>query len=432
MRVIERKVTEIVPYENNPRVNDDAVDKVAESIREFGFQQPIVVDKDGVIIAGHTRLKAAKKIGLETVPVIQADDLTDEQAKAYRLADNKTNEFATWDFDALDFELLNIEDIDMSRFGFELPEEPDDAEVIEDDFSEDVEPRAKAGDIWKLGDHRLICGDSTDQATIDALMDGSSADLLVTDPPYNVNYSAKSEVPTKAGYYSNPDTIATATKPIANDNMDSESFVNFLIDAFGCASAALKPGGVFYIFHSDTHGFEFRKAVKATKDMDLRQNLVWVKNSFVLGHADYQWKHEPCLYGWKDGAHYFTDDRKNTTVIEDGVPNFSKMKKAEMQELLEQIYSDKVSTTILNEKKPTVNDLHPTMKPVKLIARLVRNSSKPGWNVLDTFGGSGSTLMACEQTNRRCYMCELDPHYCDVIIERWESFTGQKAELING
>ena len=415
MRVIERKVTEIVPYENNPRVNDDAVDKVAESIREFGFQQPIVVDKDGVIIAGHTRLKAAKKIGLETVPVIQADDLTDEQAKAYRLADNKTNEFATWDFDALDFELLNIEDIDMSRFGFELPEEPDDAEVIEDDFSEDVEPRAKTGDIWKLGDHRLICGDSTDQATIDTLMDGSSADLLVTDPPYNVDYTGGTKDKLK----------------IQNDNMGDDAFREFLTSAFETANAVMKPGGVFYIWHADSEGFNFRTATR-NAGWDVRQCLVWVKNTLVLGRQDYQWKHEPCLYGWKDGTHYFTDDRKNTTVIEDGVPNFSKMKKAEMQELLEQIYSDKVSTTILNEKKPTVNDLHPTMKPVKLIARLVRNSSKPGWNVLDTFGGSGSTLMACEQTNRRCYMCELDPHYCDVIIERWESFTGQKAELING
>ena len=415
MRVIERKVTEIVPYENNPRVNDDAVDKVAESIREFGFQQPIVVDKDGVIIAGHTRLKAAKKIGLETVPVIQADDLTDEQAKAYRLADNKTNEFATWDFNALDFELLNIEDIDMSRFGFELPEEPDDAEVIEDNFTEDVEPRAKAGDIWKLGDHRLICGDSTDQATIDALMDGSSADLLVTDPPYNVDYTGGTKDKLK----------------IQNDNMGDDAFREFLTSAFETANAVMKPGGVFYIWHADSEGFNFRTATR-NAGWDVRQCLVWVKNTLVLGRQDYQWKHEPCLYGWKDGTHYFTDDRKNTTVIEDGVPNFSKMKKAEMQELLEQIYSDKVSTTILNEKKPTVNDLHPTMKPVKLIARLVRNSSKPGWNVLDTFGGSGSTLMACEQTNRRCYMCELDPHYCDVIIERWESFTGQKAELING
>ena len=432
MQVSERLVQEIIPYENNPRNNDEAVDKVAESIKEFGFKQPIVVDKDGVVIVGHTRLKAAKKLGLETVPVVVAEDLNEEQAKAYRLADNKTNELAEWDFDALDIELLDIKDIDMGRFGFEVAQEADDGEIIEDDFTEDVEPRAKTGDIWQLGEHRLICGDSTEQETIEKLMDGNEADLLITDPPYNVNYSAKNEVLTKAGFYQNPDTIATATTPIANDNMDSESFLAFLTDAFSCASAVLKRGGCFYIFHSDTYGLEFRRAVKATPDIEMHQNLVWVKNGLVLGHADYQWKHEPCLYGWKTGAHYFTDDRKQTTVIEDGVPNFSKMKKDEMRELLEEIYSDKVSTTILNEKKPTLNDLHPTMKPVKLIARLVRNSSKPGRNVLDTFGGSGSTLMACEQTNRRCFMIELDPHYCDVIIERWESFTGRKAELLNG
>ena len=227
MQVSERLVQEIIPYENNPRNNDEAVDKVAESIREFGFQQPIVIDKDGVVIVGHTRLKAAKKLGLETVPVVMADNLTEEQAKAYRLADNKTNEFAEWDFDALDIELLDIKDIDMGRFGFEVAQEADDGEIIEDDFTEDVEPRAKAGDIWQLGEHRLICGDSTEQETIEKLMDGNEADLLITDPPYNVDYTGKTKDALK----------------IKSDNMNNAAFLEFLTEAFKAADSAIKPGG---------------------------------------------------------------------------------------------------------------------------------------------------------------------------------------------
>lgn len=433
MQVSERLVQEIIPYENNPRNNDEAVDKVAESIREFGFQQPIVIDKDGVVIVGHTRLKAAKKLGLETVPVVMADNLTDEQAKAYRLADNKTNEFAEWDIDALDIELLDISDIDMGRFGFEVAQEADDEEIIEDDFTEDVEPRAKTGDIWQLGEHRLSCGDSTEKETIEKLMDGNEIDLYVTDPPYNVDYSEKVKFLVEAGGYKTPEIIKNNTTPIANDVMDERSFISFLTDAFKNAETKMRAGAAFYIFHSAIHDYEFINAVRNTDKLQIRQHLVWIKNNFVMGRQDYQWNHEPALYGWKDGAaHFFVDDRKQTTTIEDGRPNFSKMKKDEMRELLEEIYSDKVSTTAIREKRPNVADLHPTMKPVKLIARLVRNSSKPGWNVLDTFGGSGSTLMACEQTNRRCFMIELDPHYCDVIIERWETFTGRKAELQNG
>ena len=229
MQVSERLVQEIIPYENNPRNNDEAVDKVAESIREFGFQQPIVIDKDGVVIVGHTRLKAAKKLGLKTVPVVTADNLTDEQAKAYRLADNKTNEFAEWDIDALDIELLDISDIDMGRFGFEVPEEADDGEIIEDDFSEDVEPRAKTGDVWQLGEHRLICGDSTEQETIEKLMDGNEADLLITDPPYNVDYTGKTKDALK----------------IKGDNMNDAAFREFLTKAFETANSVIKPGGRF-------------------------------------------------------------------------------------------------------------------------------------------------------------------------------------------
>ena len=410
MKIIDKKLSEITPYWNNPRKNDQAVDKVAASIQEFGFKQPIVVDSNSVIIVGHTRYKAAQMMQLETVPVLVADDLDEQQVRAYRLADNKTSEFAEWNFDILDNELFNISDIDMSQFGFDIIDAEEEIEVIEDDYTEDVEPRTKLGDVWSLGTHRLICGDSTDSDTILKLMDGQKADLLVTDPPYNI------DVEGKAG-------------KIMNDNMDDIAFKEFLIDAFTVAFSALGGGAAFYIWHGDSEGLNFRSALKDI-GVEIRQCLIWNKSMFTLTRQDYQWKHEPCLYGWVKGTHYFIDDRKQSTVIEDTTPNYRNMKKAELLDLLDEIYSDKVSTTVLYEKKPSISELHPTMKPVKLIARLIKNSSKPGWIVLDTFGGSGTTLIACEQLRRKCYMCELDPHYADVIIDRWEKLTGKQAVLV--
>ena len=411
LEVVQKKLGDIIPYANNPRNNDEAVEAVAASIREFGFQQPIVTDKDGVIIVGHTRLKAAEMLGLETVPVVVAD-LTEDEANAYRLADNKTGEIATWDFELLDIELDGIE-MDMAQFGFVKAEKEEEIEIVVDDVDEDVEQRSEEGDIWQLGEHRLICGDATSEEVIQELMGGDMADLLLTDPPYNVN------VELKAG-------------KIINDNMSDSQFRTFLRESFAAAFSVLREGAAFYIWSSEKERINFQGALQDI-GVDVKQCLIWNKNMFILGRQDYQWKHEPCLYGWVDGAgHYFIDDRKQSTVIEDIPPDFSKMKKSEMRELLEEIYSEHISTTILNENKPTFNDLHPTMKPLKLMARLIKNSSKPKWIVLDTFGGSGSTLIACEQLNRKCYMCELDPHYCDVIINRWEQLTGGKAELITG
>ena len=423
LEVVQKKLGDITPYANNPRNNDDAVEAVAASIREFGFQQPIVTDKDGVVIVGHTRLKAAEMLGLETVPVVVAD-LDEDKANAYRLADNKSGEIATWDVEMLDLELDGI-GIDMSPFGFVTAEVEDEIEITIDDFTEEVPPRAQGGSVWQLGEHRLICGDATDGSVIERLMNGHQADLVITDPPYNVNYGDKAEYLDK---YLNKGHRNKSH--IKNDDMDSVSFYYFLFDSFSRAFDAAKAGAAVYIFHSENEGINFRTAF-VDAGWKLSQCLIWNKNTFVLGRNDYQWKHEPILYGWKEGAsHYFIDDRKQSTVIEDGVSDFSKMKKDEMRELLEEIYSDHISTTIINESKPIMNDLHPTMKPLKLIARLIQNSSKKGWIVLDMFGGSGSTLIACEQLNRKCYMCELDPHYCDVIINRWEQLTGEKARLI--
>lgn len=403
------------PYERNPRDNDKAVDAVAESIKEFGFLQPIVIDKDGVIAAGHTRLKAAEKLGLEQVPVVMADELTEEQIKAFRLADNKTAELADWNFVLLDEELASFEEIDMTKFGFDPLEMADEAEAVEDDYIEpDKLPGfAKPGGYYKLGEHRLICGDSTDKDVLGKLCE-EPADLMITDPPYNVNYEGKGRV----------------RKRIENDNMDDENFFMFLVDAFKAADDSMKLGAGFYIWHGDGKSTSFRVALENT-NLLLRQTIIWVKSQFVLGRQDYQWQHEPCLYGWKEGAgHYFIDDRKQSTVFEDARPNIAQMSKAEMRELLETIYEDKVSTTVLHEKKPSISELHPTMKPVPLIGRLVKNSSRPGEIVLDPFGGSGTTLIACEQLGRRCRMVELDPHYCDVIIDRWQQLTGKGVEVI--
>ena len=418
MNVVEKKLKDIKPYEKNPRKNDEAVQYVAESIRQFGFKVPIVIDGNNVIVCGHTRYKASKKLGLETVPCVVADDLTEEQIKAYRLADNKVSELAEWDFDLLGEELADILNIDMSDFGFDAEvEEQNSGTVKEDDFEVELpeEPKAKQGDIYQLGNHRLMCGDSTSVTDVEKLMNGCKASLLVTDPPYNVNYEGS------AG-------------KIMNDSMDNDSFRQFLRDAFTTADVVMNDGAVFYIWHADSEGYNFRGACFDV-GWKVRQCLIWVKNSLVLGRQDYQWKHEPCLYGWKNGTHFWNGGRKERTTITDfDIFELRDKSKEELLKFIEEYCCDHedIETSIIYEEKPSKNAEHPTMKPIKLLARSVKNSSKEGDNVLDLFGGSGSTLITCEQLNRKCFMMELDPKFIDVIIARWEKFTGQKAVLING
>lgn len=385
MDIINIALKDLKPYENNPRKNDDAVKYVAESIKEFGFKVPIVIDKDNVIVAGHTRYKAAKKLGMTEIPCIIADDLTDEQIKAFRLADNKVAEKAEWDFDLLNTELDDIIDLDMELFGFEDALQDDAEEAVEDEFEVELpaEPKSKLGDIYQLGDNRLMCGDSTVLEDVEKLMGGVQADMLLTDPPYNVNYEGKTKDKLK----------------IKNDKMDNDNFRQFLIDAFSNADMVMKPGAVFYIWHADSEGYNFRGACFDV-GWTVRQCLIWNKNSMVMGRQDYQWKHEPCLYGWKEGAgHLWASDRKQTTVI--------------------------------NFDKPTRNDMHPTMKPIPLFDYQIKNNTKGGDVVLDLFGVSGTTIMACEQNGRRGYSMEYDPRYVDVIVDRWEKFTGAKAVLLN-
>ena len=410
-------ISELKPAERNARRHQEKdIEAIKKSIQEFGFNDPIGVwGPENTIVEGHGRLQAAFELGLEEVPVVRLDHLTDEQRRAYALAHNRTAELSEWDLEIMDMELSEIFDIDMDAFGFDEfgPEESID-DIQEDDFEvkPPEEPRTKRGDVWILGEHRLLCGDSTEPAEIAEFLGGCKADLLLTDPPYNVDYTGKTKDALK----------------IQNDSMDDQTFRAFLTDAMNAATPVMKPGAAFYIWHASSEGFNFHAACRAA-GLHVRQTLVWVKNTMVLGRQDYHWKHEPCLYGWKDGAaHYFTPDRRQTTVIEDQL-DFTKMKKDQLVELLKELYSEQTPTSVMHEDKPLVSDMHPTMKPIKLMARCIKNSTRTGDVVLDLFGGSGSTMIAAEQLGRKCYMVELDPFYCDVIIDRWEKFTGKVAVL---
>ena len=425
MKVVEKNIDSIKPYEQNPRINDNAVDAVAASIKEFGFKVPLVIDSAGVIVAGHTRHKAAKKLGLQKVPCIVADDLTPEQVKAFRLADNKVGELATWNTELEFLELSELDKIgiDMSLFGFEPIQNTDRGEVVEDPVPEpDTSKRAitKRGDVWELGRHRLICGDSTDAATIEKLTQGAAVDMILTDPPYNVDYGAKNDMLNRA------DKGNRNARAIENDKMSDANFYSFLLDVYKNLFGAAKDGAAIYICHADTESVNFINAFKEA-GFYLSERLVWNKNFMVLGRCDYHWKHEPILYGWKPGAaHYFTDSRSETTVLEDK-RDLNKMSKPELKAYIKELLQNGPPATVIDMDKPIRNADHPTMKPVKLMVYLIRNSSRPGEIVLDVFGGSGSTLMAAEQTGRTCYTCELDERYCDVIVKRWEAFTGEKA-----
>ena len=426
-------VSKLKPYENNPRNNDKAVPSIVESIKRYGFNVPITCDKNGVIATGHTRYKAALKLGLAEVPVIYLDDLSDAEIAAWRLVDNKTSEVATWDEDKLNLELKSLLDlkIDLSVFGF--PGEDQILEHVHEDNFVPVlpeKPKARLGDIYQLGQNRLICGDSTKQKDLDDLFNGIQVDLVVTDPPYNIDYEGTNKIAQKVSTAKGKNKTRP-TDSILNDNMDESSFRNFLFDSFVNVVSHTKPGGVFYVFHSESHSLSFRLALEKS-GIEIRQCLIWEKNAFTMGRQDYQWRHEPILYGWKDGAaHYFINDRTQDTVLDLNSMDLSKKNKKELIELIKQLKKNTgVPTTILREDKPLHNDLHPTMKPVKLLARLIANSSRKDELVFDPFGGSGSTLIASEQLDRSCYLVELDPRYVDVIIHRWEEFTGQKAELI--
>ena len=417
MTIKKVPVGKLLPAKYNPRKDlqpgDPEFEKLKRSVEEFGYVEPIIWNKrTGVVVGGHQRLKVLQYLGYTEVDCVVLD-VDEAKEKALNVALNKIS--GAWDVPLLTALLRDLDEsgFDATLTGFDVSEMSDlfddQSEIVEDDPPEaapaDQAPYSKPGDRWLLGDHVLYCGDSTKKEDVAALMDGAEADLVVTDPPYNVAYEGSNGL------------------TIQNDDMPEEQFRAFLVSAFQRMREVMKPGTPFYIWHAETVGGAFRQATNAALGT-VRQMLVWNKNSFTMGHQDYQWKHEACIYGWTDGAaHYFVDDRSQATVIEDKRIDISKMKKEEMRDLLREIFSDKVSTTVLDENKPARNADHPTMKPLKLLARLIKNSSRQGDVVLDTFGGSGSTLITCEQLGRRCYTMELDPKYVDVIVKRYQAFT---------
>lgn len=387
-----KKTKELVPYDKNPRDNDKAVDAVANSIKAYGFKVPIVIDKNNVIVTGHTRLKAANKLGLDEVPCIVADDLSDEQIRQFRIVDNKTSELSDWNFDLLREELLALDDVNMVQFGFDDLDSILKTETKDDDFDENEElpenPYSKRGDVYVLGKHRLMCGDSTVKEDVEKLMDGKVADLIETDPPYNVAIGKKGKQYKERGGYD----CGMTDRTILNDDMDDSSFREFLDKVMVNFYNSIKPGGSIYVFHADTEGYNFRGAFKEA-GFKLSECLIWKKNNFVLGRCPYHYMHEPILFGWREGAaHYFVDDRTQTTILE--------------------------------YDRPQASDLHPTMKPIPLVTKLIQNSSRRGELVLDLFGGSGTTLIACEQIERIAYLMELDEKYVDVIVKRYLKLVG--------
>jgi len=387
--VERRSVDSLIPYARNARTHsEEQVAQLAASIKEWGWTTPVLVDEEGSIIAGHGRVMAARKLGIEEIPVMVARGWTEAQRRAYVLADNQLAANAGWDMDLLKVEIgeLDAEGFNLDLIGFDdkmlagfMAEETDgltDADAVPE---VPKEPVTVLGDVWDMGNHRLICGDSTSIGDLERLCAGQKVDMWLTDPPYNVAYEGKTK-----------DALT-----IKNDSMNDESFRQFLRDAYTAADAVMKPGAVFYIWHADSEGYNFRGAA-ADAGWKVRQCLIWKKSTMVMGRQDYHWKHEPCLYGWKDGAgHLWAADRKQTTILE--------------------------------FEKPSRNGEHPTMKPVALFEYQMLNNTKGGDIVLDSFGGSGTTMIAAEKNGRYSRLMELDPKYCDVIIKRWQEFTGKEA-----
>jgi DNA modification methylase len=398
---------------NNPRViKDDKFKKLVQSIKdlpEMAEVRPVVVNTDMVVLGGNMRLKAMREAGWKDVP-IQVVDWDEDKQRQFIIKDNVSG--GEWDWEMLANEWDTEE---LQEWGLDLPDfdNAKELEAEEDDYEmpDELKTDIVLGDLFEIGPHRLLCGDSTQTDTWGKVMNGCLADMVMTDPPYNVDYASKNKM---LNYSDKGNRIQT---DIENDKMDGDSFYQFLYDFYTALGAYTKAGGSWYVWYSEAEGINFRKAL-IDSGILLKQNLVWVKNNIVLGRQDYQNKHESCLYGWKEGAaHYFVDNRTKTTVIEDNV-NIAKLTKEQMKKMLTEILSEKTPTTVLRADKPHKSVEHPTMKPILLIAPLIQNSSKEGWIVSDAFLGSGSTMVASHQLNRKCYGMELDPKYCQVIVDR--------------
>lgn len=386
-----RQISDLVPYENNARIHSpEQIEKLRRSILQFGFLRPLLINSENGVLCGHGRMEAAKLAGMTELPCVLADHLSEEERIAYILADNELAEQASWDRDIVSAELIKLRaaGFDISLTGFseedirlDIPADPYEDEDFDPEPQEDE--YAEPGTLWRLGQHRLLVGDSTVPEDVARLMGDEVASLLLTDPPYGVDYEGKT----------------SERKKIDNDKLAGQAFLLFLVTAFRNAMEYMADGTPYYVWHPDGDpALEFRQALREV-GMPVHQCLVWVKNSLVLSRQDYHWQHEPCLYGWKSGTHQWHADRKQSSVME--------------------------------FDRPTKSLEHPTMKPVKLFAYLLGNSTVQGDCVLDLFAGSGTTVIACEQLNRRAFCMEKDGRYAAVIIRRWETMTGKKAEQIN-
>lgn len=392
MKIEQISAAALVPYARNSRTHTrEQITQIAASIKEFGFTNPVLIDNEGGIIAGHGRVLAAIELCMEEVPCIMLGYLTKQQKQAYVIADNKIALNAGWDQDMLSLEISDLQDnnFNIEVIGFSEDEisnillKNEESGLTDDDDVPVTNNKiiTKPNDAWMLGDHKLMCGDSTNADALQKLCSGKEVDMWITDPPYNIAYEGKTKDALK----------------IANDSMSDDDFLNFLTNSYLAADSVLKSGGVFYIWHADSESLNFRLAAKKIGWV-VRQCLIWKKSTITLGRQDYQWKHEPCLYGWKSGkSHFWASDRKQTTILE--------------------------------FDKPSKNLDHPTMKPVELIEYQMLNNTKAGDTVLDSFGGSGTTLIAAQKNRRIARIMEIDPKYCDVIVRRWQNFTGQDATL---
>jgi len=417
-------IERVKEYDRNPRCNEGAVEAVAKSIREFGFRVPVIVDAADILIAGHTRMKAARKLGLAKVPVIRADDLTPEQVKAFRITDNATADIATWDYELLPLELRDLQatDYNLDLLGFSADDlakilDPDGTQGLTDPDDVPAPPDeaiTKPGDLWVLGNHRLLCGDSSKPADVDRLLDGATIHLVNTDPPYNVGVASRSnnaiaatgdrpigqqgmDKAIRGKTHATDKKLRAKDRSLVNDFISDEEFARLLRAWFGNITRVLDPGRGFYIWGGYSNIWNYPNALKES-ELYFSQMIIWVKEHPVLTRKDFMGNHEWCFYGWKEGAaHKFYGPANITDVWS--------VKKVNPQSMV-----------------------HLTEKPVELAVRAIQYSSLVGENILDLFGGSGSTLIACEQTGRKAHLMEIDPLYADVIVQRWEKFTGKKAE----
>ena len=428
------KIKDIKPNPNNPRVlRDEKFQKLKQSITEFPKMlalRPMVIDENNVVLGGNMRLRALQELGFTDVEeawVKRSSDLTEQEKKRFIIADNVA--FGEWDWDTL----ANDWDVaDLEAWGLDIPQfenEAEELEASEDDYEMPeggLETDIVIGDLFEIGEHRLLCGDSTKPSDVTLLFDGKLADMVMTDPPYNVDYSSKNKM---LNYSDKGNKIQD---DIENDKMDDNLFDNFIFEFYKNFKDITKSGGSWYVWSpAGNTETKFRNQWNES-GLLLKQCLVWVKNNFVLGRQDYQWKHESCLYGWKEGAaHYFVDDRTKKTVIEDEL-DYKKLSKSELLNILKEMLSDKIKTSVLKIDKPMRNDLHPTMKPILLIAPLIENSSRVGEIVADGFLGSGSTMVAAHQLKRKCYGMELEPKYCAVIIDRMKKLDSSLIIKRNG